>query len=66
MQALVNCRHDRRTFFQQRNRRTDRCILVAVAYLQIRDRRHATARIDAETHQREQRLAWLLVRQRQQ
>ena len=65
MQPLVNRGHDRGALLQQRNRRTHCRILIAVAYLQIRDRRHATASIHTETHQRKQRLARLLVRQRQ-
>ena len=66
MQPLVNSGHDRGALLQQRNGRTHCRILIAVAYLQIRNRRHTTARIHTETHQRKQRLAWLLVRQRQE
>ena len=63
MQTLVDCRHHLSAFFQQRNRCTYRCILIAVAHLHVRDTGQPAASIGAETKQRKQGLAWLLVRQ---
>ena len=66
MQPLVNCGHHLRALLQHCNGSPNRSLLIAVAYLKVRNRSKALARLYAEPHQLKQSLICALVRKHHQ
>ena len=66
VQSLVDRGHDHRATLKQRQRRTDLCVLIAVADLHIGSAREPLTRVNQESKQCKQHLTRFFVRKRHQ